>query len=63
MCEHMISDPSACVCTKLKFFRQRAGQIPPTGVVNLLFVLANHAAVRETYLFPCPCRTSDIALF
>ena len=27
-------------------FRQRAGHIPPTSVVNLIFVLANHAAVR-----------------
>lgn len=27
---------------------QRAGQRPPTSVVNLIFVLANHAAVRES---------------
>ena len=30
--------------------RQRLGQCPPTSVVNLIFVLANHAAVRTSYV-------------
>ena len=32
------------------FIRQDAGQVPSTSVVNLIFVLANHAVVR-THLY------------
>jgi Ino eighty subunit 1 len=30
---------------------QKLGQCPPTSVVNLIFVLANHAAVRSSHIF------------
>ena len=38
---------------KLIYFpSQRSGQIPPTSVVNLIFVLANHATVKRVNVCP-----------